>query len=188
MAKYWPVGSEEPLSPLDNRLDSPVIVGEVLRPLEERIHEYSSLMHRADEERAFIDEEIRLREERKFVAQNQLQAARAKREEYQRKHTSVATILRGRPERPPSLHRPYQEVQVNQSRSLHAHFSSDVYPEKSPRGLHLEPSTKLTHHQIFYIFVMHGIGSMIISGGVNFGLAYGKSHLPILILNGLFSK
>lgn len=179
MARYWLVGSEELLSPHDDCLDSPVIAREVLRPIEERIHEYSFLMHRADEERAFIDEEIRLREERKFVAQNQLTAARAKREEYQQKHRSVATILHGRSERPPSFHQPYQEAQVNQSRSLHAHYPSEGYPEKSPRGLHLEPSTKLTHHQIFYIFVMHGIGSMIISGGVNFGLAYGKSRSSI---------
>ncbi|KAH6874414.1 hypothetical protein B0T10DRAFT_415396 [Thelonectria olida] len=37
---------------------------------------------------------------------------------------------------------------------------------------HLAPSHSLTYHQMFYLFVLDGIGGMIISGGVNFGLAY----------------
>ncbi|KAJ4423198.1 hypothetical protein N0V82_002192 [Gnomoniopsis sp. IMI 355080] len=34
------------------------------------------------------------------------------------------------------------------------------------------PSTKLTLHQFLYIFGSHGIGAMIISGGINFAIAY----------------
>jgi hypothetical protein len=171
MAQYRPLGSEEPRSALDNRLDSPVIAKEVLRPLEERIHEYSSLMHRAYEEQAYIDEEIRRREERKFVAQNQLEAARAKREDYQRKYRAIEAILDGHSKQNSPY---YEERQKDPTRGLPFHCAGDDKPDKPPRGLFLEPSTRLTYQQVFYILVMHGIGSMIISGGVNFGLAYGK--------------
>ncbi len=37
-----------------------------------------------------------------------------------------------------------------------------------------EPTTKFTAHQIFYIFILDGIGAMIVSGGINFAIAYGK--------------
>lgn len=36
----------------------------------------------------------------------------------------------------------------------------------------LEPSPVLTGHQMFYLFFLDGIGAMILSGGVNFALAY----------------
>ncbi|TLD28246.1 hypothetical protein PspLS_03739 [Pyricularia sp. CBS 133598] len=37
---------------------------------------------------------------------------------------------------------------------------------------HVQPAQRLTAHQIFYILGMHGIGAMLISGGINFGIAY----------------
>jgi hypothetical protein len=37
----------------------------------------------------------------------------------------------------------------------------------------LSPSNGLTWHQFFYIFVMDGLGGMVISGGINFALAFG---------------
>ncbi|RMJ08864.1 hypothetical protein BHE90_000660 [Fusarium euwallaceae] len=36
----------------------------------------------------------------------------------------------------------------------------------------LEPSPVFTGHQMFYLFFLDGIGAMILSGGVNFALAY----------------
>ncbi|BFZ57258.1 hypothetical protein PYCC9005_004309 [Savitreella phatthalungensis] len=36
-----------------------------------------------------------------------------------------------------------------------------------------EPSTHLTAHQAFYLFGMNGVGSMVISGGINLAIAYG---------------
>lgn len=39
------------------------------------------------------------------------------------------------------------------------------------------PSTKLTLHQFLYIVGSHGIGAMIISGGINFAVAYGECVL-----------
>ncbi|KAL3962835.1 hypothetical protein ACCO45_004358 [Purpureocillium lilacinum] len=37
----------------------------------------------------------------------------------------------------------------------------------------LEPTPRMTGHQWFYIFVLDGLGAMALSGGVNFGIAYG---------------
>lgn len=39
-----------------------------------------------------------------------------------------------------------------------------------------EPSSHFTAHQLFYIFGLDGIGALILSGGVNFAIAYGKHH------------
>ncbi|RDA90833.1 hypothetical protein CP533_1555 [Ophiocordyceps camponoti-saundersi (nom. inval.)] len=36
----------------------------------------------------------------------------------------------------------------------------------------LEPSRKLTAYQFFYIFILDGLGGLILSGGINFGIAY----------------
>lgn len=38
------------------------------------------------------------------------------------------------------------------------------------------PTDKFSTHQIVYITVMHGLGAMLISGGINFGIAYGKKY------------
>jgi len=38
------------------------------------------------------------------------------------------------------------------------------------------PTTKFTAHQIFYIFILDGIGAAILSGGINFAIAYGMRH------------
>ncbi|KAI5918136.1 hypothetical protein F4810DRAFT_603018 [Camillea tinctor] len=35
------------------------------------------------------------------------------------------------------------------------------------------PSKKFTLHQIFYIFILDGIGAAVLSGGINFAIAYG---------------
>lgn len=38
----------------------------------------------------------------------------------------------------------------------------------------LEPTTRFSGRQIFYIFGLDGIGAFALSGGVNFAIAYGK--------------
>ncbi|KAH7306018.1 hypothetical protein B0I35DRAFT_464683 [Stachybotrys elegans] len=48
---------------------------------------------------------------------------------------------------------------------------SEKQESKGHKG-RLAPSTALTKHQIFYIFVLDGLGGMLLSGGVNFALAY----------------
>lgn len=38
----------------------------------------------------------------------------------------------------------------------------------------LEPTTRFSGRQIFYVFGLDGFGAMALSGGVNFAIAYGK--------------
>ncbi|KAK1759610.1 hypothetical protein QBC47DRAFT_111896 [Echria macrotheca] len=57
-------------------------------------------------------------------------------------------------------------------------------PQTSP--VHLQrPTTKLTTHQLFYIFILDGLGAAILSGGINFAIAYAMytspSSSPILL-------
>lgn len=37
----------------------------------------------------------------------------------------------------------------------------------------LKPTPNFTGHQLWYVFVLDGLGGMLVSGGVNFALAYG---------------
>ncbi|KAH9890302.1 hypothetical protein F4778DRAFT_380086 [Xylariomycetidae sp. FL2044] len=55
----------------------------------------------------------------------------------------------------------------------------DGPPEQVLQGVKTKfkvPSDKLTGHQIFYIFILDGIGAAILSGGINFGIAYAMYH------------
>lgn len=68
------------------------------------------------------------------------------------------------------------------------HFHSDpalqhhVHMPRLHHHIHemRKPSEKFTPYQIFYIFVLDGLGAAIISGGVNFAIAYGRM-LPFLL-------
>lgn len=50
--------------------------------------------------------------------------------------------------------------------------------EEEEKG-RLEPSSVFTGHQMFYLFFLDGIGAMVLSGGVNFALAYGEFVLSM---------
>lgn len=58
----------------------------------------------------------------------------------------------------------------------HARFSfmsrRRAAPPTIPRLTILEPSDYLTPYQIFYIFVIDGLGAFILSGAINFAIAY----------------
>lgn len=38
----------------------------------------------------------------------------------------------------------------------------------------LSPTRRFSGHQVFYIFVLDGLGAMMLSAGVNFAIAYGN--------------
>lgn len=40
----------------------------------------------------------------------------------------------------------------------------------------MRPSLQFTGHQLFYVFGLDGVGAMLLSGGVNFALAYREYH------------
>ncbi len=48
------------------------------------------------------------------------------------------------------------------------------------------PTNKMTFHQFFYIFIIDGIGAMILSGSINFAIAYG-TYLPSLSLTNILN-
>lgn len=54
---------------------------------------------------------------------------------------------------------------------------TDLSPQQDAAGSiddgFKEPTEKFTAHQIFYIFILDGLGAMILSGGINFAIAYG---------------
>ncbi|WZH47336.1 hypothetical protein QYS62_008480 [Fusarium acuminatum] len=52
--------------------------------------------------------------------------------------------------------------------------------EEEQEGL-LRPSLKFTSHQLFYVFGLDGVGAMVLSGGVNFALAYRDAAVTIII-------
>lgn len=43
------------------------------------------------------------------------------------------------------------------------------------------PTRTLTGHQIFYIFVVDGLGAAVLSGGINFAIAYGTSTFSSIL-------
>jgi hypothetical protein len=52
----------------------------------------------------------------------------------------------------------------------------------------LPPTTHMTGHQFFYIFIMDGIIAMILSGGINFAVAYGKlGSFPWSIISSFYA-
>lgn len=56
-----------------------------------------------------------------------------------------------------------------------------VAEEQEEEKGRLEPSPVFTGHQMFYLFFLDGIGAMILSGGVNFALAYGELYFQCLM-------
>lgn len=47
------------------------------------------------------------------------------------------------------------------------------------RRLSHGPTDRFTPHQFFYIFIIDGLGAFILSGGINFAIAYGEPSLPL---------
>lgn len=54
--------------------------------------------------------------------------------------------------------------------------------EQSTQHGFKRPTERFTAYQLFYIFVLDGIGAMIVSGGINFAIAYGKPPLALFSL------
>lgn len=45
-----------------------------------------------------------------------------------------------------------------------------------------EPNGSLSRRQIFYVFGLHGVGAMVISGAINFVIGYGKTSTILLLV------
>ncbi len=59
--------------------------------------------------------------------------------------------------------------------------SSDTHSSQhSTASVVRKPTDKFSLHQVLYLTLMHGIGAMVISGGINFLIAYGTLAVVIL--------
>ncbi|OHE97885.1 hypothetical protein CORC01_06748 [Colletotrichum orchidophilum] len=68
---------------------------------------------------------------------------------------------------------------------------SDIEPgvRVKPSGRHeTQPTDRISGHQIFYIFGLDGIGAGVLSGGINFAIAYGKNSQRLVELRLRASK
>ncbi|UNI18015.1 hypothetical protein JDV02_004316 [Purpureocillium takamizusanense] len=66
-----------------------------------------------------------------------------------------------------------QHDEVGRERDAAAAVAAAATSEPLASGVaRLEPTSRMTGHQWFYIFVLDGLGAMVLSGGVNFAIAY----------------
>ncbi|KAI1370388.1 hypothetical protein F4677DRAFT_365413 [Hypoxylon crocopeplum] len=80
----------------------------------------------------------------------------------------------------PTADPPADDVEATAAASPTSSHSHSRSPSPSPRQEIVksiddgfkEPTEKFTAHQIFYIFILDGLGAMILSGGINFAIAY----------------
>ncbi|KAF7555649.1 hypothetical protein G7Z17_g2010 [Cylindrodendrum hubeiense] len=172
-----------------NRLNSPSVVKSVLQPLEQKIYQYDVLMQQTHQQTVQLDEEIRLMQEQRSRAEERFILAQGKLDEYEQHHQDVSRALRGEYNPHPQPERVKHVVRIENIDKQTPQYDrqAPLYDKETPLYQNekqapldlgrLDPSGSFTHHQIFYIFIMAGLGGMIISGGVNFGLAYGKCTL-----------
>lgn len=71
------------------------------------------------------------------------------------------------------------EVEAAETGLPLSNYTSPSSHDRTPSVLQDKraPSLRLTLHQFLYIAGSHGLGAMVISGGINFALAYGRSLL-----------
>lgn len=77
------------------RLKSPSVMNCVLQPLEHKVKEYESLMHREEDQIVRLDDELRALQERREEAQMRFLEAKAKHDDYRRQYHDVERALRG---------------------------------------------------------------------------------------------
>lgn len=63
---------------------------------------------------------------------------------------------------------------------IDANKNSSAHELKASKSKKLQrPSVQWTPRQIFYVFIMQGIGAFIIAGGINLAIAYGMPSLRL---------
>ncbi|OTB12436.1 hypothetical protein K445DRAFT_378635 [Daldinia sp. EC12] len=94
------------------RLKSPSVMDCVLQPLGAKVHEYSEVMHREQDEMDRLDAEIRALQERRADAETRFLEAKGKHDDYQRQYQDVERAMRGDPLPPPTPREQPQQHQV----------------------------------------------------------------------------
>ncbi|KAI0386716.1 hypothetical protein F5Y04DRAFT_70558 [Hypomontagnella monticulosa] len=84
------------------RLKSPSVLDCVLQPLDQKVHEYSELMHREQDEMDRLDADIRALQERRADAETRFLEAKGKHDDYRRQYIDVDRAMRGEALPPPT--------------------------------------------------------------------------------------
>ncbi|KAI3555590.1 hypothetical protein CABS03_04118 [Colletotrichum abscissum] len=119
-----PAVNESTLSDI-SRVNSPSISKSVLEPLQRKMLEYHRLMDEAQGQMAQYDEELRLLQERRRLAEQRFVDAKTKHDEYERQHLDVERALRG-DYAPPQQVQQQQMMQQQQSQQ-------QMYQNSPPR-------------------------------------------------------
>ncbi|EXF73522.1 hypothetical protein CFIO01_02814 [Colletotrichum fioriniae PJ7] len=119
-----PAVNESTLSDI-SRVNSPSISKSVLEPLQRKMLEYHRLMDEAQGQMAQYDEELRLLQERRRLAEQRFVDAKGKHDEYERQHLDVERALRG-DYAPPQQVQQQQMMQQQQSQQ-------QMYQNSPPR-------------------------------------------------------
>ncbi|KAK1621663.1 hypothetical protein BDP81DRAFT_298800, partial [Colletotrichum phormii] len=118
-----PAVNESVLSDI-SRVNSPSISKSVLEPLQRKMLEYHRLMDEAQGQMAQYDEELRLLQERRRLAEQRFVDAKGKHDEYERQHLDVERALRGDYAPPQQQHQ--QQMMPQQSQQ-------QMYQNSPPR-------------------------------------------------------
>ena len=74
-----------------------------------------------------------------------------------------------------NLGKEQSEAAKTNSRPSESTMRSEGTSKPTPKEAgRLDPSTKFSGRQLYYVFVVNGLVAMILSGGINFTIAYGK--------------
>ncbi|GKT47738.1 uncharacterized protein ColSpa_07919 [Colletotrichum spaethianum] len=109
-----------------SRVQSPSISKSVLEPLQRKMLEYHNLMEDAQGQMAQFDEELRVLQERRRLAEQRFVDAKTKHDEYERQHLDVERALRG------DFHPPQPQPQVQPQHSQQ-HMYNNSPPRTAPR-------------------------------------------------------
>ncbi|RYP63949.1 hypothetical protein DL769_006827 [Monosporascus sp. CRB-8-3] len=94
------------------RLQTPSLMDSVLKPLEQKVREYSELMRQEHEQMARLDEELRAMQERRAEAESRFLEAKSKHDDFRRRHDDVERAMRGEPPLPREPQQPPQQQQL----------------------------------------------------------------------------
>ncbi|RYP72614.1 hypothetical protein DL771_004109 [Monosporascus sp. 5C6A] len=132
------------------RLQTPSLMDSVLKPLEQKVREYSELMRQEHDQMTRLDEELRALQERRADAESRFLEAKSKHDDFRRRHDDVERAMRGEPPLPREPQQPQQlpqQLPPQQQQQLPmregGHPSSGPpppqqrYPER-PRSFHHE--------------------------------------------------
>ncbi|RYP50147.1 hypothetical protein DL768_004264 [Monosporascus sp. mg162] len=123
------------------RLQTPSLMDSVLKPLEQKVREYSELMRQEHDQMTRLDEELRALQERRAEAESRFLEAKSKHDDFRRRHDDVERAMRGEPPLPREPQQPPPQQQLPVREAGHPQSGppppQQRYPER-PMSFHHE--------------------------------------------------